>query len=182
MDETGWLAGLQGGDHRTFHAAFDAVFDAYQPPLWAFLVRLTGGRDELAEELLQETFFRLARHARRLRPDSDLKRWLYTVAHNLWRSHRRWQWLDRERLSEWLAPTPVDRPDEQHQVSVTVDQVDRALAILNPTLREVAVLVIVEEWTPAEVAARLGLAPAAVRQRLARARKIIAEHVPGGGS
>lgn len=174
---TDWLDGLRRGEHR----AFDAVFDAYQPAVWAFLVRLCGGQVELAEELLQETFLRLAQHARRLRPDSNIRSWLFTVAHNLWRSHRRWAWLDRERLrfgmGAWTDPPPL--PDELHQAEVTIDQVDQALATLSPTLREVAVLVIVEEWTPAEVASRLGLAPEAVRQRLARARRAIATHVRG---
>ncbi|MEQ1500828.1 MAG: sigma-70 family RNA polymerase sigma factor, partial [Myxococcota bacterium] len=101
------------GLRRADPAAFDAVFDAYRGPVWGFLVRLTR-RTELAEELLQETFLRLAAHGVRLRPDTRLRPWLFTVARNLYRSHRRWAWLDGQRLAELAArafgqtPTPHD--------------------------------------------------------------------------
>jgi RNA polymerase sigma factor (sigma-70 family) len=170
MTEAEQIDGLRRGER----AAFDAVFDAHHPRLWAFLLRLTG-RAEVAEELLQETFLRLARHARRLDPRSNVRGWLFTVAHNLWRSHRRWAWLDRERLAEWFAEPPAEAagPDEVLAANLTVDELERGLADLSPTLREVAWLVIVEEYTPGEVAEILGASPEAVRQRLARARKCL---------
>ncbi|MEZ4234578.1 MAG: RNA polymerase sigma factor [Myxococcota bacterium] len=102
--------GLRRGDP----AAFDDVFDRHHRRVWAFLVRLTG-RTEVADELLQETFVRLARHGRRLRPDTRLRAWLFTVARNLWRSHQRWAWLDGRRLAELASralhaePTPRRR-------------------------------------------------------------------------
>lgn len=170
---------------RADPAAFDVAFDRYRKGVWGFLLRMSG-RAEVAEELLQDTFLRLAAHATRLRPDTNLRAWLFTVAHNLFRSHRRWAWLDGQRLAELAAralrapggPTPL----ELAAASETARAVERALAALAPANREVALLVLIERMEPAEVAVVLGLKPEAVRQRLARARQAVARAIGGGES
>ena len=53
---------LRSGDP----AAFDRVHDAFNVPLFTFLLHLSRRRD-VAEDLLEETWLRLVRHARRLR-------------------------------------------------------------------------------------------------------------------
>src|SRR5438128_7281054 len=62
--------------------AFDAVYAAFNTRLFTFLVRLSRRRD-VAEDLLEETWLRLVKHARRLRADTKLGPWLFTVARNL---------------------------------------------------------------------------------------------------
>ncbi len=174
-----------GPDHpllRGDPAAWDVAFAAFREPVWRFLLRLSG-RTEVAEELLQETFLRLATHATRLRPDTNLRAWLFTVARNLYRSHRRWAWLDGQRLAE-LASRAVSRgadptPLELCAASQTGRRVEAALAAMPDSLREVALLVLVEHLQPSEAAEVLGLTPEAVRQRLARARKILDEAIGG---
>ena len=76
---------LRNGDA----AAFDAAYALYHRRIYDFLYRLSGRRD-LAEDLFQETFIKLARHATTLREDTELGAWLFTVARNAYRSHRRW--------------------------------------------------------------------------------------------
>src|SRR5215470_14596679 len=59
--------------------AFDVVYAAFNTPLLTFLLRLTRRRD-VAEDLLEETWLRLVKHAQRLRVDTRLGPWLFTVA------------------------------------------------------------------------------------------------------
>jgi RNA polymerase sigma-70 factor (ECF subfamily) len=80
------VAGLRGRDPR----AFDDAYARWRPRLHAFLARQCGDRS-LAEDLLQETFVRLAERAANLRADTDLGAWLFTVARNLAASHGRWR-------------------------------------------------------------------------------------------
>jgi RNA polymerase sigma-70 factor (ECF subfamily) len=68
--------------------AFDEVYDAYRPRVFAFLLRMTRSRT-LAEDLLDETWLRLVRHAPRLLPDTRMGPWLFTVARNLYWTYRR---------------------------------------------------------------------------------------------
>ncbi len=168
-----WLSGLRRGDA----AAFDAVYAAYRPRVFGFLVRMTGQRDA-AEELLQDCFLQLARHAPRLREDTDLDAWIFTVARNRARSWRRWSWLDGARLVA-LAGTRVGRagPPDPHafaEASDAAQRLEAAIAALEPDQRETILLVVVEGLTPAQAASALDVRPDALRQRLSRARSALA--------
>ncbi|HWU89432.1 MAG TPA: RNA polymerase sigma factor, partial [Kofleriaceae bacterium] len=170
--EVAWVAGLRRGDA----ASFDAVFAAYRRRLYGYLVRMTRRRD-VAEDLLQETFLRLAQHATRLAEDTRLGAWLFTVAHRLFVSWTRAQGV-RALLAAELPPREPADDDRSPLEAVAASQahvaLERAFAELAPPYREVALLVGVEGMQPAEVAQILGQKPDAIRQRLARARAQLA--------
>lgn len=178
--ERAWVDGLRRGDP----AAFDHAFAGYRRRLYGYLVRMTRRRD-VAEDLLQDTFLRLARHATSLDEDTRLGPWLFTVAHRLVVSWARAQAV-RDQLAGDLprreGPGGERSPLEALADTETQLALERALAQLAPAYREVALLVGVEGLSPAEVAEILGQKPDAIRQRLARARAQLAdalgEHVP----
>src|SRR5690606_38544427 len=73
-----------GGDQ----AAFRSLFERYAP----VRLRLTARHlrsDELARELVQQTFFQLPAARHDFRPDARLRPWLFTIAMNLVREHYR---------------------------------------------------------------------------------------------
>ncbi|MFZ5482364.1 MAG: RNA polymerase sigma factor [Myxococcota bacterium] len=156
--------------------AIDAVFDAYAPRLNGFLRRM-GASVEVAEELVQETFVRLVRHAPRFADGTRIGAWLFTVARNLWISHRRWAWVDGTRLLEvaWAPRRGSPTPADHFAASEAQARVERAVAALPEVQREVFLLVVGEGLDPAEAAAVLGITPEAARQRLARARRAVEE-------
>jgi len=170
-EERRWVDGLLRGDA----AAFDAVFGAYRARVFGYLARMTGRRD-LAEDLTQDVFLRLARAARGLRPDTRLRGWLFTVAHNVLVSHARAARVTAALASE-LAERPTaggPTPFEAVADSATQLRVERALARLPIASREVILLVAIEGLSAADAGAALGLTPEAVRQRLSRARALLA--------
>jgi len=158
-------------------AAIDRVFDAYSGRLNGFLRRM-GASVEVAEELVQETFVRLVRHAPRLADGTRIGAWLFTVARNLWRSHRRWAWVDGTRLLELASGSATRGPASPADLPVPTEaqaRVERAVAALPDPQREVFLLVVGEGLEPAEAAAVLAITPEAARQRLARARRAVEE-------
>ncbi len=161
---------------RLDSAAVDAAFDGYAHRLNAFLRRL-GASAEVAEELVQECFLRLVRHAPKLREDTRLAAWLFTVARNLYRSHRRWAWVDGTRLLElaWGPTMSAVTPGEALDASRAQARLEVAVAALPESQREVFLLVVGEGLDPTEGAAVMGLTPEATRQRLARARRTLEE-------
>ena len=179
-DERAWVDGLRRGDA----AAFDAVFAAYRRRLYGYLVRMTRRRD-VADDLLQEVFMRLAQHARKLTGETRLGAWLFTVAHRLVISWSRAQAV-RAQLAGDLprseSPSTGRSPLEALADSQAQLALERAFGELAPAYREVALLVGVEGLQSSEVAVILGLRPDAVRQRLARARtqlaEFLGEHAP----
>ena len=171
---------LVAGLRAASESAFDHVYERYRVPLFAFLVRLSGKR-WLAEELLQETWLRLARNASALPADTELRAWLFTVARNLFLSHRRWAVLDADRLRElglWpKASLERETPFEQASANQTQARLERVLAGLPFDYREVILLVAVEGLEPSAAAKVLGMRADAVRQRLARARAMLNERL-----
>jgi RNA polymerase sigma-70 factor (ECF subfamily) len=150
---------LQRGDA----AAFDAVYASYHARIYQFLYRLAGRRD-LAEDLFQETWLKLARHATTLRDDTDLGAWLFTVARNAYRSHRRWLLIDLQRRVE-----PATVPSAEGVVEAR-RELARALEALSDGDKEVLLLVAVEGMEQERAAAVLGISYDNLRQRLSRAR------------
>src|SRR5512147_1350566 len=96
---------LVGRLRRGDPAAFDAVHEAFNGRLYNFLARLSNRRD-VAEDLLEETWLRLVKHARRLRPDTRLAPWLFTVARNLYASYCRSRLLEDSHAAGVLALWP----------------------------------------------------------------------------
>lgn len=171
-EERAWVDRLRAGDA----SAFDAVFAAYKRRIYAYLLRMTRRKDT-AEDLVQETFLRLAQRARALAADTRLGAYLFTIAHRLFVTWSRARQV-RAQLAGDLparevagdAPNPLEAlADSQAQRAL-----ERAFAALPPAYREVALLVGVEGLRPTEVAEILGQRPEAVRQRLARARTQLA--------
>jgi RNA polymerase sigma-70 factor (ECF subfamily) len=63
-------------------AALGGLFDRYRPPLFLFLLRVVGDR-AAAEDLVQETFWRVWQHRVRYDPERRFSTWLYTIARHL---------------------------------------------------------------------------------------------------
>ena len=85
--------------------AFDEVYAAFNTRLFTFLLRLSRRR-EVAEDLLEETWLRLVKHARRLRHDTRLGAWLFTVARNLHVSYNRSRMLENSAAASLIALWP----------------------------------------------------------------------------
>lgn len=174
-DEQSLVDGLRRGDASTF----DRVYSAYNPRIFAFLLRLSGRRDT-AEDLAQETWMKLAKAAPGLREDTTLAALLFTIARNAYLSHRRWAMLDLSRIVvvglETVAAAATDAtPDEAHERARAIALLEQALAELPVASREVLLLVGVEGLEQEEVARILGVSYDALRKRLSRARTELAD-------
>ena len=188
--ELSLVARLRDGDA----SAFDEVYDAFRPRIFSFLCRLARRRD-VAEDLLEEVWLRLVARAHDLRPDTRLAAWLFTVARNLYWSYCRARQVEEvhgaDLIGLWPAPSCRPSPFEEAAAAELDRRVERALASLRAPYREVLLLVAVHGLTPAEAAQACGIAPEALRTRLARARAMLAEGLsegkrvpsgPGGGT
>jgi RNA polymerase sigma-70 factor (ECF subfamily) len=134
--------------------------------LFGFLMRLAGDADT-ASDLFQNVWLKLARHRRRLRPDTELRAWLCTVARREYLSYRRTQMLDVGRLLAFgrePAPDPTERDPR-------LIEVNAALRRLPDGDREVLLSTSVDGLSLRQAAGVLGISEPALRQRLVRARR-----------
>ncbi len=174
--ECALVAGLREGDP----AAFDAVHEAFQTRLFTFLLRLCRRRD-VAEDLLEETWLRLVKHAHRLRPDTHLAAWLFTVARHVHVSYVRSRLLEESAIAGVMAlwPCSVERssPFEDVAANELQRRIERALASLPLPSREALLLIAVAGLDHKDAAAACGIGAEAFRQRLSRARASLARRL-----
>ncbi len=159
--------------------AFDRVYEAFNPRLFNFLARLSRRRD-VAEDLLEETWLRVVAHAPRLRDDTRLAPWLFTIARNLYASYCRSRLLDYDVMAGfhlWPVQPSEPSPFEAAAAGELQKRVEVALATLPGTYREALLLVALEGLTPAEAAAVCGVTAETMRQRLNRARRLLANRL-----
>lgn len=137
-------------------------------------------RDD-AEDAVQETFVRVLRYSRRLASVSNPKTWLARIA---WRVAIDKSKRDRRRneVSLELDATfgeEIGSPDTSvenalHDARLGAE-LEKLISALPRKLREPLILSTIEEMSPREVSAVLGINEAAVRSRVFRARQILRE-------
>jgi RNA polymerase sigma-70 factor, ECF subfamily len=138
-----------------------------------------------AEDATQETFMRVLRYSSKLSAVENAKTWLARIAWRVAVDRTKQRGRTREvPLEDSEKPiievassnTPADETVQGAQVSVALE---RMIAALPEKLREPLILSTIEEMSPREVAATLGINEAAVRSRVFRARQILREKLAG---
>ena len=62
-------------------AAFDLLYTRHELSVWRFVLRSVR-EPAVAEDLLQDVWFAVARHAHHYQPTARFRTWLFTLAHN----------------------------------------------------------------------------------------------------
>ncbi len=166
--------------------ALEQLFARHQRQVYQLALGITRNA-ETAEEVLQDTFYRLYSHAAELDTALPLLPWLYRVAANLSynQSRRRSFWSEPfHALAERLRVPTLRLPEqiaEQHELQQTV----RALLDeLPPNHRAVLVLHYLEDYSIPEIAEILDCPEGTVKSRLHHARKLLRAYLQrryGGG-
>lgn len=140
---------------------------AHIPHLRRYARLLTGDASR-ADDLVQDTLERACVKWALWQPGTALRSWLLTLMHNLFLNQRRdWRHDDAHASLD-------DVVEASHEPFIQVgEQMDmrKALVRMSPALREVLLLVTVEEYTYAEAAGILDIPIGTVMSRLHRARE-----------
>jgi len=128
--------------------AFETLIRTYQKTVFFTALRLLR-KNEDADEVTQQTFFKAHTHLSKFRFESSLKTWLITIALNLARNHLRSRRRETVLIDEQWAEQWAD-PKGEDFVSMTDEEGRRqwmrsSLEGLPPTQKEVVVLRIQEE-------------------------------------
>jgi RNA polymerase sigma-70 factor (ECF subfamily) len=141
-----------------------------------------------AEDATQETFMRVLRYSSKLAAVEDPKTWLariaWRVAVDRVRQRGRTHEIaleDPEKPVAEVASSAIPADQSLHSTQVST-ALERMIAALPEKLRQPLILSTIEEMSPREVGATLGINEAAVRSRIFRARQILREKLAGGAS
>jgi RNA polymerase sigma-70 factor, ECF subfamily len=157
---------------------FRAFYDRTARPLWCYLARITGDRSA-ADDLVQETYYRLLRTKLPDMGETQLKSYLFRIASNLLRDN--WRKAKREPavISGQDAPeavSPLAHPAQQMEHR---SEIANAFLHLKPRERELLWLAYVEGSSHKEIAAVSGLRENSIRPLLFRARQKLASVLRG---
>jgi RNA polymerase sigma-70 factor (ECF subfamily) len=127
----------------------------------------------VADDLIQETFFRIFQNLPQLRDQSKLSSWVFRIAANLCQDYFR---SAKRSPVSWEDPPPGEAPGEcspelqveRYQLSLWVQDLVKGLP---EPLRQVIILCDIKQETYQEAAALLGISLENVKVRLHRARK-----------
>jgi RNA polymerase sigma-70 factor (ECF subfamily) len=151
---------------------FRAFYERTARGLWAYLTRFTGDR-QLAEDLMQETFYRFLRAAATHEDENHRRNSLYRIATNLARDARRRSLL---RVHPSLMGDDIEHVASGQDAGTTERQTDftRAMSNLKPRERAMLWLAYAEGASHREIADVLGLSPTSLKPLLFRARRKLA--------
>jgi RNA polymerase sigma-70 factor (ECF subfamily) len=136
-------------------------------PLKAYLSRITGQTD-LADDLLQEAYYRMLRAELPLLDARQQKNYIYKVATNLARDHF------RRRPGQETPVEEMQIADSRAVGSTAAIDVQRVLSTIKPQEREMVWLAYVEGASHREISAITGVKEASVRPLLYRVRQKLA--------
>ena len=162
--------------------AFRGFYDRTSAALWGYLSRISGDR-QLADDLLQEAYYRLLRANQAFESEAHRRNYLYRIATNLVRDSRRQRRPMRDEDVQLASlPAEGDAPVDAERV---VD-VRRAMQKLKPRERALLWLAYTHGSSHVEIADVLGLKTGSVKLLLFRARRRMAtllrgEHHTSGG-
>ncbi|NIP27549.1 MAG: sigma-70 family RNA polymerase sigma factor [Phycisphaerae bacterium] len=174
-EEAKWVAQAKAGDS----AAFARIVEVYQRPIFNLCYRMLGDVAE-AEDAAQEAFIRAFLKLHSYDESRKFSSWLFSIA-----SHycidklrkRRMQWISWEELPPWRWLPSDDKPQPE-EAMVEVETTQELYGLLNtlpPDYRAAVVLKYWHDMPYEEIAEALDTTVSAIKSRLFRARKMMAE-------
>jgi RNA polymerase sigma-70 factor (ECF subfamily) len=150
---------------RRDESAFRELYRRHTPRLFRVVLRVVGGSEHDAEDVVQESWIRATERLAEFRWEAAFATWLtgiaLNVARGMLRRRGRWEGDPDEAPEPWSPPAPLgERID-----------LERALELLPAGYRAVLVLHDVEGYTHDEIAAMLGVVPGTSKSQLSCARR-----------
>lgn len=172
--EQAWVQQAQAGSRQ----AFSRLVEVYQRPVYNLTYRMLGNAQE-AEDAAQETFLRAYSRLRQYDGDFKFSTWILSIANH--------HCIDRLRKRRTVQVSIDDNPvlqnleedsplpEENLLDREAAAELQRLVSRLEPEYRTPLVLRYWEDHSYEEIAEVMGLTVAAVKSRLFRARKQVAE-------
>lgn len=160
------LVRAQAGDQL----ALRELINLYKDDLFRFLVHLTRNQ-ELANDILQESFLKLLTKINTIKKPEQLKSWLFRIAKN--------QFIDHTRKKSYQSSVSLDSVPELKDNEFDSEK-ERQMFILQEAIKRlpekerlIIVCVDLEQRSYSEASDILEISESALKSRLFRARKLL---------
>jgi RNA polymerase sigma-70 factor (ECF subfamily) len=179
-EEMAWIIQAQNGNDE----GFTNLVGTYQKPVYNLCYRMLG-EAEAAEDAAQETFLKAYQNLARYDPERSFATWLLSIA-----AHYCIDRLRRKRFSSFsidedeegqteLPDNSAPDPETEAIKKQTRERLQHCLQTLEPVDRAAVIMRYWQDCSEIEIAQALKLTVPAVKSRLHRARKSLAESWEG---
>lgn len=174
QQEQVWVQEAMAGDQQ----AFSKLVEAYQRPVYNLTYRMLGNPQE-AEDAAQETFLRAYSKLKQYNPKHKFSTWVFSIANNhcidrLRKRRATYVSIDDNPVLQNLE-SDSPRPEREATRSEQARELQKLLENLEPEYRTPLILRYWEELSYEEIAQSMDLTVSAVKSRLFRARKQMAD-------
>ncbi len=169
------------------NAAYVELLQRFEHPIYNLVCRLTDHPEDGAD-VTQEVFLKVFRSIGSFRGQSSLKTWIYRIAVNESKNHRRSFLRHRKQevhlepnedslgIAEWVAD-PGPSPFEIALDHEAEQLIELALSEMNPSFRAALVLRDIEGLAYDEIAEILEISLGTVKSRIVRGREALKERL-----
>ena len=146
------------------------LFQRYKRPLYGFFYGMNRNQ-ELSEDLVQNTFFRILKYRHLFRGDGDFRTWMFHIARNVSHDHfRKDKIKDKEDIDKWGGrlghadhqESDIKKAEDEHMLTMAMDR-------LPEDKREILLLSKFQEKKYSEIGELLGCTEGAVKVKVFRA-------------
>ena len=173
VNESEWLKKAQRGDAQ----AFTSLLEAYERPVFNLCYRMLGNAQD-AEDAAQETFLRAYQSMRRYDNSRPFSTWLLSIAAHYCIDQIRKRRVQIVSVEELPVPDLPDiSPGMESNLSRKEEQqrIKAVIGVLDATDRAAVVMYYWYDFSYEEICQALSLSMSALKSRLHRARRVMAE-------
>lgn len=167
--EARWVERARDGDRP----AFEQLYRSHCDRIYALCWRMCGGDRALAEDMVQEAFFRAWNKLDLFRGDSKFGTWLHRLTVNVVLSDRRIRVKRLQREQEMVDDVERTLVGDRDVFAGLRKDLEAAIAGLPERARTVLVLYDIEGYRHSEIAEMTGMAVGSSKAQLHRARKLV---------
>ncbi len=146
------------------------LFERYKRPLYGFFYGMNRSQ-ELSEDLVQNTFFRILKYKHLFRGEGDFRTWMFHIARNVSHDHYRKDKIKaKDSLEDWQdklghnenRPNEIQHQEEQQMLLLAMDK-------LPVEKREILLMSKFQEKKYKEIGEIIGCSEGAVKVKVFRA-------------
>ncbi len=166
-DDVSLIRRAQSGEKE----AFRQLLEGHYAMIYRVAYRFTGHKSD-AEDVAQDVCIALAQKLGSFKGDSAFTTWLYKIVLNACRDFIK-KSSNRRRLESVFMDLEAARAEDARHTGKQVAWLYRAIAGMEPGLRETALLVLAEDMSHAEASRVLGCAESTISWRMHEIRKAL---------
>lgn len=158
-------------------AAFDHIFNNYSNRLFGFAFKYLKSKED-AEGLVQDVFLKIWKNRKKIKKESSLKSYLFTIAyHNMCRIFRRRQSYLKYLEESGIEEKSANDLEKQIEYKAILDKINNIIEGLSDRQKNIFIKSRREGKSTKQIASEMNLAPGTVDNNISATLKLLRKYI-----